>query len=192
MLADPEYNARGAPKLGGIRTMLGVPLLREGAPIGVIGLQRKMVRPFTDKQIELVTTFADQAVIAIENVRLFEEVQARTRELSEALEQQTATVRGAQASISRSPVDLEPVFDTMLEYGDAPLRGRLCGICSAHDGDVFLHRGHARRAIRQLPSSYFRTSQRLSPRPAAITPDRRLLDEADRPDYRRAGRPEYA
>ena len=87
VLADPDYKASEYQRLGNYRTMLGIPLLREGAPIGVFILAREQVRPFTDRQIELVTSFADQAVIAIENVRLFDEVQARTRELAASLEE---------------------------------------------------------------------------------------------------------
>ena len=88
--ADPEYNFEGR-RLDSYRTILGVPMLREGAPIGVLTLTRSEVRPFTDKQIELVATFADQAAIAIENVRLFESVETRTRELAASLEELRTT-----------------------------------------------------------------------------------------------------
>ncbi len=88
-LADPTMTSRA--EVLKVRTVLGVPLLREGAAIGTLILMRGVAQPFTDQQIALVTTFADQAVIAIENVRLFEAEQQRTRELTEALEQQTAT-----------------------------------------------------------------------------------------------------
>jgi GAF domain-containing protein len=131
--ADPEYTLRGAAQISGIRTMLGVPLLREGAPIGVIGLSRSAVQPFTDKQIELVTTFADQAVIAIENARLFEAEQQRTHELSEALEQQTATSEVLRV-ISSSPGELEPVFRAMLENATSICEAKL-GTLTMFEGD---------------------------------------------------------
>src|SRR5262249_4802020 len=113
VLTDPEFKLLETARIGGIRTLLGVPLMRGGTPIGLFALQRNTVRPFNDKQIELVMTFADQAVIAIENVRLFEAEQARTRELAESLEQQTATSE-VLSIISRSPGELAPVFQAML------------------------------------------------------------------------------
>ena len=138
VLADPDYELGEAQKIAGFRTLLGAPLLREGVPIGAIGLQRTDVRLFTDKQIELLTSFADQAVIAIENVRLFDEVQARTRELSESLEQQTATSE-VLGVISRSPGELEPVFQTMLENATR--------LCEAKFGDLYLRDRDAFRMV---------------------------------------------
>jgi signal transduction histidine kinase/CheY-like chemotaxis protein len=117
---DPEYHFPEALQLQGFRSLLSVPLLREGIPLGIITLWKTEVAPFSDRQVELVTTFADQAVIAIENVRLFDEVQARTREVQESLDYQTA-ISGVLNVISRSPSDVQPVLDTIAETAQ-----RLC------------------------------------------------------------------
>jgi signal transduction protein with GAF and PtsI domain len=137
VLADPEYTYLEGQRLGGYRTVLTVPMLREHVPVGVLSLTRSEVRPFTDKQVELATTFADQAAIAIENVRLFEAEQARTRELSESLQQQTATADVLKV-ISRSTFDLKSVLQTLVESAV-----RLCEADKAsvtrQIGGVFFH-----------------------------------------------------
>ena len=125
-------------QIGGYRTVLAVPLMREGGVVGTVVLTRSTVSPFSDKQIELVETFADQAVIAIENVRLFDEVQARTRELSESLEQQTATSEVLQV-ISSSPGELELVFQAMLVNA--------VRICEANLGVMFRVEGSSFQAV---------------------------------------------
>src|SRR5262245_23181288 len=113
VLADPEYTWSGAQKIGGYRAALGAPLLHKGTVVGVIFVAKTWPQPFTAKQIELVTTFADQAVIAIENTRLLNELRQRTDDLSELLEQQTAASQVLQV-ISSSTGELEPVFQAIL------------------------------------------------------------------------------
>jgi PAS domain S-box-containing protein len=114
VLHDPEYTYSEGQKLAGFRTVLGIPLLREDTLVGMFGIHRTRVEPFTDKEIELATTFADQAVIAIENARLFEELRERQAELARSVDELTAT-GDVLKIISRSSVELETVLDTLVE-----------------------------------------------------------------------------
>ena len=158
--ADPNPELVNRSRSGNIRTLLGVPLQREGTPIGVLLLQRTIVQPFTDEEIGLAETFADQAVIAIENVRLFEAEQQRTRELSELLEQQTATSEVLRV-ISASPGELEPVFQAMLENATR--------LCEAQFGVLNLYENGALRmgAMHNVPSAF---AEFLQSRPAGYQP----------------------
>ena len=185
-LADPEYRWFESQRIGGFRTMLGVPLLRNGRPIGVLALTRSQVQPFSDSQIALVRTFADQALIAIENVRLFDEVHARTRDLSEALEQQTATSEVLRI-ISSSPGDLQPVFQAILSNAT-----RLCG---ANFGTLYLCDGDAFRAaaFHNAPAAFIeaRKNKLLRPGPDTTLGDAartkrvaQVLDSMNREPYR--------
>ena len=137
VLADSEYS-RELALAGGWRAVLAVPLLHDGKPVGAISIAKAEPKPFSEQQIQLLNTFANQAVIAIENVRLFEAEQQRTRELAESLEQQTATSEVLRV-ISSSPGDLEPVFEAMLQNS--------VRICEAGFGQMFLCEGDNVRLV---------------------------------------------
>src|SRR5215831_19298292 len=146
--ADPEYTRIEAVQLGNQRTMLGVPLVRDDALIGVITLARSRVEAFSEKEVAQVATFADQAVIAIENARLLSELRQRTTDLSKALDQQTATSEVLQ-SISSSPGELEPVFQAILAHATR--------LCEAKFGSLYLRKEDAFRAVAMhgtLPAAY--------------------------------------
>src|SRR4030095_1903577 len=159
--AEAQFIARMSSQIG-IRTLLAVPLLREGTGIGTITIWRDVVEPFTDRQIELVKTFADQAVIAIENVRLFNELQARNRELTESLQQQTATseILGVIAS---SPTDIQPVLNVVAENA--------AKLCDAIDGVIVRPEGDRLRILAkygQIPTASFLPLSRDFPPGRAI------------------------
>jgi GAF domain-containing protein len=143
MSQTSSYAARGqatvaAVELGGLRTVLMVPIIADEKAIGIIVIYRRVARPFSDKQIELVQNFAAEAVIAIENARLLNELRQRTTDLSESLEQQTATSEVLRV-ISSSPGDLEPVFQTMLENA--------VRVCGAKFGILYLSQGDGFRTV---------------------------------------------
>jgi GAF domain-containing protein len=136
-------------RIDGHRTTLATPLLREGVPIGAILIRRTKVRPFSQKQIDLLTTFANQAAIAIENTRLFEAEQQRTRDLSESLQQQTATADVLKV-ISRSTFDLQSVLNTLVESAAT--------LCEAYDSSIWRADGERLILVAHYGSDYCRVS----------------------------------
>ena len=183
---DPTYGPKKEARIGGFRSMLAVPLTREGVPIGMFTVGRQAVDPFTPHQVSLVNGFADQAVIAIENARLIGELQQRTDELEEALDYQGATTEILRV-INRSPRDPAPVFDAILEKATL--------LCEAGAGLLWLYDGEAFRAaaLRDLPAAYteFVTHGPLKPGAdttlGEVLSDPRLRsrdDMRDAPSYR--------
>jgi len=166
VLGDPDYDPRTVEVLqsvAGYRSFLAVPIFREGKPIGVVGCGRRAVRPFTAIQITLLETFADQAAIALENVRLFNEIETRNRDLGEALDQQTATAE-VLGVINSSPGDLAPVFDAILEKAHT--------LCGAAHGSMQLYDGEnlhavATHAVSEKFAAVLRQGYRAADSPAS-------------------------
>jgi GAF domain-containing protein len=162
LASDPDYKLTEAITIAKIRTLLGVPLMREGEPIGILNLARQRVEPFSDKQIELLTTFAAQAVIAIENARLLNELRQRTDDLTESLQQQTATSE-VLGVISESPGELKPVFDAVLENATR--------LCEATFGTLYRFENGAfwATALRDAPPEFaaFLRGGPIRPSPAS-------------------------
>jgi GAF domain-containing protein len=161
VLADTEYS-RELALAGGWRAVLAVPLLRDGISVGALTVAKPEPKPFSDRQIQLLNTFADQALIAIDNVRLFDDVQKRIQELSESLEQQTATSEVLQV-ISRSPGELETVFEAMLANATR-ICGAKFGTLYLYDGDAF----HA-AAFHNAPPAFIQERKRAPLHPGPNT-----------------------
>src|SRR5262245_32726527 len=172
--ADPEFRMTNIPGFENVHTHLGVPLLREGKPIGALVLMRGFVEAFTAKQIELVETFAAQAVIAIENTRLLNELHQRTDDLSESLEQQTASSE-VLGVISSSPGELEPVFNAILENATR--------ICSAKFGVLWRRFDDGTAEIFSslgVPSAFAEFLQHGPHRPGPFSPLNRVAKTRQR------------
>jgi GAF domain-containing protein/anti-sigma regulatory factor (Ser/Thr protein kinase) len=184
VLADPEFARPGANETVGVRAGVGVPLMREGVIVGALMMINRQPRSFTPKQIELMETFADHAVIAIENVRLFEAEQARTKELGQVLERQTATGE-VLSVISRSPTDVQPVFDSIVESA-VELCGARFGVLARFDGERLHLAAHIvtpealevlRRAYPMRPSRSQASGRAILTR--AVTEIRDVLEDCE-------------
>jgi GAF domain-containing protein len=168
VLTDPDFTWKEGQRLGGFRTVLGVPMLHEGVAVGVLALTRSAVRPFSDEQIALVENFAAQAASAIENARLLDELRQRTTDVTEALEQQTATSEVLRV-ISSTPGDLQPVFATMLE--------KAVHICDANFGNIYRWDGDTLHlvATQNAPPAFAEARRLTTGRPGPKTPTGRMI-----------------
>ncbi|MGQ0522526.1 MAG: GAF domain-containing protein, partial [Betaproteobacteria bacterium] len=166
---DPRFSSSGLPlvKLEGARTILAVPMLRENTLVGVISIWRREPRAFTDKQVEILKTFSDQAVIAIENVRLFKELQARNAEITEALEQQTATAEILRV-ISTTPTDVAPVLDMVAQ--------RAAQLCDAYDARLFVVDGSSIRYVAGFGEVPFSDEAYVLPLNRGLITGRAIMD----------------